>query len=62
MRPLGRMNVAGRPTRTNAAEAAVDREFLLGEMEQIPLPDASVDVVISNGVPNLSGPREPCAR
>jgi hypothetical protein len=34
MRPLGRMNVAGRPTRTNAAEAAVDREFLLGEMDR----------------------------
>lgn len=29
-------------------------EFLLGEMEDIPLPDASVDVVISNGVLNLS--------
>jgi ubiquinone/menaquinone biosynthesis C-methylase UbiE len=29
-------------------------EFLHGEMEQIPLPDASVDVVISNGVLNLS--------
>ena len=42
--------------RLNAAEAGVDRwtEFLPGEMEQIPLPDASVDVVISNGVLNLS--------
>jgi SAM-dependent methyltransferase len=42
--------------RENAAEAGVDdrTEFLLGEMEQIPLPDASVDVVISNGVLNLS--------
>jgi arsenite methyltransferase len=41
---------------TNAAEAGVDgwTEFLLGEMEQIPLPDGSVDVVISNGVLNLS--------
>ncbi|HYY08125.1 MAG TPA: methyltransferase domain-containing protein, partial [Actinomycetota bacterium] len=29
-------------------------EFLLGEMEDIPLPDESVDVVISNGVLNLS--------
>ncbi len=29
-------------------------EFLHGEMEAIPLPDASVDVVISNGVLNLS--------
>src|SRR5262245_22659168 len=43
--------------RTNAIEAGVDgwAEFLRGEMEQIPLPDASVDVVISNGVLNLSG-------
>jgi SAM-dependent methyltransferase len=42
--------------RANAVEAGVDRwtEFLDGEMEQIPLPDASVDVVISNGVLNLS--------
>jgi SAM-dependent methyltransferase len=42
--------------RVNAAEAGVDgwTEFLQGEMEQIPLPDASVDVVISNGVLNLS--------
>jgi arsenite methyltransferase len=43
--------------RANAADAGVERwtEFVLGEMEQIPLPDASVDVVISNGVLNLSG-------
>jgi arsenite methyltransferase len=42
--------------RANAAEAGVDSwtEFLHGEMEQIPLPDASADVVISNGVLNLS--------
>jgi arsenite methyltransferase len=43
--------------RANSAEAGVEgwTEFVLGEMEQIPLPDASVDVVISNGVLNLSG-------
>lgn len=29
-------------------------EFVRGEMEELPLPDASVDVVISNGVINLS--------
>lgn len=29
-------------------------EFVNGEMEDIPLPDASVDIVISNGVINLS--------
>jgi SAM-dependent methyltransferase len=40
----------------HAAEAGVDgwTEFLEGEMEDIPLPDGSVDVVISNGVLNLS--------
>ncbi len=30
-------------------------EFLKGEIEQVPLPDASVDVIISNCVINLSG-------
>jgi arsenite methyltransferase len=42
--------------RTHAAAAGVDgwTEFVLGEMESIPLPDVSVDVVISNGVINLS--------
>ena len=42
--------------RTHAAAAGVDSwtEFVRGEMEQIPLPDSSVDVVISNGVINLS--------
>jgi arsenite methyltransferase len=42
--------------RANVTEAGVEAwtEFLLGEMEQIPLPDGSVDVVISNGVLNLS--------
>lgn len=30
-------------------------EFLKGEIERIPLPDASVDVIISNCVINLSG-------
>jgi arsenite methyltransferase len=36
------------------ADVAEGTEFLEGEMERIPLPDASVDVVISNGVLNLS--------
>jgi len=42
--------------RVHAREAGVDgwTEFVQGEMEDIPLPDASVDVVISNGVINLS--------
>ncbi|HEX5729494.1 arsenite methyltransferase, partial [Microbacterium sp.] len=42
--------------RTNAAEAgATNVEFLKGTIENLPLPDASVDVVISNCVINLSG-------
>ena len=41
--------------RRNAAEAAVDNvEFLRGLIEQIPLADDAVDVVISNCVINLS--------
>jgi SAM-dependent methyltransferase len=41
--------------RRNAAEAGVDNVmFLKGDMEDVPLPDASVDVVISNCVINLS--------
>src|SRR5262245_61072054 len=42
--------------RGRAARAGVEgwTEFVLGEMEGIPLPDGSVDVVISNGVLNLS--------
>ena len=33
-------------------------EFLKGEIEQIPLPNASVDVIISNCVINLSGDKK----
>lgn len=33
-------------------------EFLKGEIEQIPLPDHSVDVIISNCVINLSGDKD----
>jgi arsenite methyltransferase len=42
--------------RRHAAQAGVGgvTQFLRGEMEDIPLPDESVDVVISNGVLNLS--------
>jgi SAM-dependent methyltransferase len=41
--------------RRNAADAgATNVEFLEGHIEAIPLPDASVDVVISNCVINLS--------
>jgi 2-polyprenyl-3-methyl-5-hydroxy-6-metoxy-1,4-benzoquinol methylase len=42
--------------RANAAQAGVGNvEFLKGYLEQIPLPDASVDLVISNCVINLVG-------
>ena len=37
-----------------AAEGAENAEFLLGNIEDIPLPDAHVDAVISNCVINLS--------
>lgn len=42
--------------RVHAAEAGVEAwtEFVPGGMEDIPVPDASVDVVVSNGVLNLS--------
>ena len=42
--------------RRNQAEAGVTNvEFLKGHIESIPLPDESVDVIISNCVINLSG-------
>jgi arsenite methyltransferase len=37
---------------------ATNVEFLKGEIEQIPLPDNSVDVIISNCVINLSGDKK----
>ena len=41
--------------RANATEAGAENvEFLKGEIEALPLPDAAVDVVISNCVINLS--------
>ena len=45
--------------RRNAAEANVSNvEFLKGYIEEIPLPDESVDVVISNCVINLSADKD----
>ncbi len=42
--------------RANAADAGVENvEFLKGYLEQLPLADASVDVIISNCVINLAG-------
>lgn len=43
----------------NKRRAGADNvEFLKGEIERIPLPDASVDVIISNCVINLSGDKK----
>ena len=45
--------------RENQRKAGVENvEFLKGEIEHIPLPDNSVDVIISNCVINLSGDKE----
>jgi len=45
--------------RENQRKAGVDNvEFLKGEIENIPLPDNSVDVVISNCVINLSADKD----
>jgi ubiquinone/menaquinone biosynthesis C-methylase UbiE len=45
--------------RANAAEAGVANvEFVKGYLEEMPLPDASVDVVISNCVINLAGDKQ----
>jgi arsenite methyltransferase len=45
--------------RANQKKAGVDNvEFLKGEIESIPLPDDSVDVIISNCVINLSADKD----
>ena len=45
--------------RENQRKAGIDNvEFLKGEIENIPLPDNSVDVIISNCVINLSGNKD----
>ncbi len=49
--------------RENARKAGVTNvEFLKGDMENIPLPDASVDVIISNCVINLSPDKDAVLR
>ena len=49
--------------RENQRKAGVANvEFLKGEIEHIPLPDASVDVIISNCVINLSGDKQQVLR
>ncbi len=45
--------------RENQRKAGLDNvEFLKGEIEQVPLPDNSVDVIISNCVINLSADKD----
>ncbi len=45
--------------RENQRKAGAENvEFLKGDIENIPLPDASVDVIISNCVINLSGDKD----
>jgi arsenite methyltransferase len=49
--------------RQNQRESGLENvEFLRGEIEHIPLPDASVDVVISNCVINLSADKDQVLR
>jgi SAM-dependent methyltransferase len=49
--------------RENQRKAGVDNiEFLKGDIEAIPLPDNSVDVIISNCVINLSGDKDAVLR
>jgi arsenite methyltransferase len=49
--------------RENQRKAGVENvEFLSGEIEHIPLPDNSVDVIISNCVINLSGDKDQVLR
>jgi len=49
--------------RENQRKSGIDNvEFLKGEIESIPLPDNSVDVIISNCVINLSGDKDTVLR
>jgi arsenite methyltransferase len=49
--------------RENQRKAGIDNvEFLKGEIEHIPLPDNTVDVIISNCVINLSGDKDQVLR
>jgi arsenite methyltransferase len=49
--------------RENQCKSGIDNvEFLKGEIESIPLPDNSVDVIISNCVINLSGDKDKVLR
>ena len=50
-----RRDAGAGPREPGARPASTNVEFLKGEIEHIPLPDNSVDVIISNCVINLSG-------
>jgi arsenite methyltransferase len=51
------------PPRENQRKAGLDNvEFLKGELENIPLPNNSVDVIISNCVINLCGDKDRALR
>ena len=48
--------------KNKAAAGATNVEFLRGNIEEIPLPDNAVDVIISNCVINLSGDKDKVLR
>jgi len=49
--------------RANQREAGIENvEFLKGHIENVPLPDQSVDVILSNCVVNLSGDKDAVLR
>ena len=58
VRPRHDRRDARRRRGEQAQERPREREFLKGEIEHIPLPDNSVDVIISNCVINLSGDKD----
>ena len=57
-----RRDAGPRASRTSAKAGATNVEFLKGTIEEIPLPDNTVDVIISNCVINLSVRQAPGVR
>ena len=53
-----RRDAGARARRTSGRAGSTNVEFLKGEIEHIPLPDNSVDVIISNCVINLSADKD----
>ena len=60
--PLGHNLVHLKPRENQRQAGVANVEFLKGEIERIPLPDNSVDVVISNCVINLSADKDSVLR